>query len=324
MMHLKDEGISVLAIPDIEKLGLERIRASFKLSSSLKDVKPFFGGLHQSAGLRTYARSMLNHIVDCEFNTPRGTLGELRKILGKLEEMELIRNVELRRLLWKDVLMVKTQFYDYSKSQWDVDFSTLSGDPSSVRIPTTSNPERFDYTDLLMIKELEADPWIKNVDLAEKINIADGDAAYHLNKHVFGKKLINSFRFKWNGTKEAWLKHSIITQTYIFKEISDESARHAMSVLTSTPFTWSHMRAEDGTYMAELGFPISQFPECTQFISNQLRALDLSPEVYTKDWSCLSTFTIPYMMYNEDRSEWNLDAEHAIEYVLQMIKTYSG
>jgi len=97
-----------------------------------------------------------------------------------------------------------------------------------------------------------------------------------------------------------------------------------MSVLTSTPFTWSHMKAEDGTYMAELGFPISQFVECTQFISNQLRGLDLSPEVYTKDWACSSTFTIPYMMYNEDRSEWNLDAEHAKDYILQMVKTYSS
>ena len=176
MMHLEDEGISVLAIPDIEKLGLERIRTSFKLSSSVKDVRPFFAGLHQSSGLRSYSRSMVNHILDCEFSIPRGTLGELQTILRKLEEMELIQSVELRKLLWKDVLMAKTQFYDYSKGQWDVDFSKLSGDPSSVRIPTISDPERFDYTDLLMIKDLEADPWIKIVDLAKKSSLAHGDA----------------------------------------------------------------------------------------------------------------------------------------------------
>ncbi|MHB8567745.1 MAG: hypothetical protein ACYC9U_11690 [Nitrososphaerales archaeon] len=321
MMRLKDEGMAIVAVPDIEKLGLERIRVSFKLSPSMKDVTPFFGALHQSSGLRSYARSMINRIFDCEFSIPRGTIGELEKLLQKLEGMKSIQKAELRKLLWKDVLMVKTQFYDYSKNEWDVDFSTLSGDPS-ILIPSISTTERFDFTDLLMIKELELDTWIKTVDLAKKCSVADRDAAYHLNKHIFGRKLINSFRFRWVGTKESWLKHSIIPATYVFKEISDESARHAMSVLTSVPFTWSHMRAEDGTYMAEVMFPVSQFSETVQHISNQLGYLDLTPEVYMKDWSCLSTFTIPYMLYDKDNCAWDFEAERAMEYVLQMIKTY--
>lgn len=321
MMRLKEEGISILPIPDVEKLGLERVRASFKLPSSINDVKPFFGGLHQSAGLRSYSRSMVTHIFDCEFLIPQGTIGELQKLLQKLEEMKMIQGPEVKRLLWKDILMLKTQFYDYSKTEWDVDFSTLSGDPSTA-IPSTSSPDRVDFTDLLVIKDLELDPWVKIVDLSKKINVPDRDVAYHFNRHVFGKKLIKSFRFRWIGTKEAWLKHSIIGAMYDFKRVSNEDARHAMSILTAVPFTWSHMRAEDGTYTAEVLFPTSQFSETMQYTSNLLRSLDLTAEISIRDWSCSSTFTIPDMLYDVNKHTWNLEADYALEYVLQMVKLY--
>ncbi|MHB8566050.1 MAG: hypothetical protein ACYC7D_15255 [Nitrososphaerales archaeon] len=324
MMRLKEQGITITPITDTEKLGLERVRVSFKLQPSAKDVRALFGGLHQSAGLRSYSRSMNNHLFDCEFTIPRGSVEELRRLLRKLEEMKLIQNVESMKLVWKDILMLKTRFYDYSRNEWDVDFSTLTGDPASINVPETSDnaPAPFDYTDLLMIKELQMDAWIKTVEIAKKIGMHSPDAAYHLNRHVFGRKLIKSFRLRWNGTKEAWLKHSIIVATYIFKEISDESTRHAMSVITSTPFTWSHMAGEDGTYMAEVAFPVSKFSENVQYISNQLRILDLTPEILLKDWSCSSTYTIPYMLYDKERSAWNFDADNAIEYALHMIKTY--
>ena len=324
MMHLKDEGISVLALPDIEKLGLERVRVFFKLAPSMKDAKPFFKSLHETSGLRSYSRAMDSQIFDCEFAVPRGAFSELSTLLDQLEDLKIVRNQDLKKLLWKEVSMLKTEFYDYSKGEWDVDFSSLTGNPSAVETPAKAEAESIDYPDLIMIKELELDPWVKTVELAKKAGLAVGDAAYHLNRHVFGKRLIKSFKLRWEGTKEAWFKHSIIAKTYVFKEISNEDARHAMSILSSIPFVWSHMMTEDGTYMAETILPILQYSEATQYVSGQLRALDLTPsQTFEKDWSCLSTFTIPYTLYNKNRSLWEFNAENALEYVLQMIKTYS-
>jgi hypothetical protein len=324
MMHLNDDGISVLAVPDIEKLGLERIRAFFKLVPSLKDPRPFFRALHESSGLRSYSRAMDSQRFDCEFAIPQGRRDEFSELLVRLEEMKVIRNPEAKKLLWKEVSMLKTEFYDYSKGEWDVDFSYLSGDPSSIQIPAKSKPESIDYADLIMIKELEMNPWIKTVELAKKSAIATGDAAYHFNRHVFGRKLVRSFKLRWVGTKESWLKHSIISKTYVFEGISEEDARHAMSIMSSLPFVWSHMMMEDGTYMAETILPISQYPDATQYISGQLRALDLAPSLtFEKDWSCVSTFTIPYMLYNKNREVWEFRAERALESVLQRISPYS-
>jgi hypothetical protein len=324
MAGLKEDGMTILAIPDIEKIGLERIRGSFRLSKDhLNDVKSFFGGLHQSAGLRTYARLLLNQFFECEFLIPKVSVAELTNLLNKLEETGYIEDAKIKRLLWKDFLNLKTEFYDYSKKEWDVDFSSLSSDPSSFQIPSKSEPERFDYSDLLMIKELEMNSWIKSVEIAKRLGITFGDTIYHLNNHVFGRKLIKSFRLRWDGTREAWLKHSIVLAIISFRKISDEDLRHAISVLTSNPFTWSHMRTDDGTYLAELAFPIPQFPDMLQQISSKLLHLGLAPEFFVKDWSCLSTFTIPYLLYNQERSAWEFNAKNALEYTLQMVKTYS-
>ncbi|MDH2901139.1 MAG: hypothetical protein PXY39_09220 [archaeon] len=324
MMHLKDEGISVLAVPDVEKLGLERVRVFFKLAPLIKDTKPFFKALHETSGLRSYARAMDSQIFDCECTIPQGKFTELSKLFGKLEEMKIIRSPEMRRILWKQVSMLRTEFYDYSKGEWDVDYSSLTGDPSSVEMPLKSKVESFDYSDLIMIKELELNPWVKTVELAKKSGLAIGDAAYHFNRHIFGKRLIKSFNLRWEGTKAAWLKHSIISKTYVFKEISDENARHAMSIFSSIPFVWSHVRMEGGIYMVETILPISQYTETTQYVSTQLRTLDLTPFLtFEKDWSCLSTFTIPYLLFNRNTHVWEFSSETALEYILQMIRTYS-
>lgn len=323
--NLKEHGLGVLAIPDFEKLGLERVRAFFKLSRSIKDVKPFFGGLHQSAGLKIYARMMDQHIFDCEFAIPAGSLPELERLFEKLEQMKLVDDARLKRILWKNVPTFKSQYFDYSKGEWDVDFSKLTGDPKSIQIPTRSRPARIDYKDLLLIKELELNPWIKTIDLSRKVELQVGDVTYHLNNHVLADGLIKSFRLKWDGTKEAWLKHSIVPTTYVFDHLSDEDARHAMSILTSLPFIWSHLMTEDGTYLAETLIPVPQYSEVRQYISNHLRDVDLSPsQVLEKDWSCLSTFTIPRLLFDRNEGTWSFNADHALEYTLQMIKVYSN
>jgi DNA-binding Lrp family transcriptional regulator len=322
MKGLKEDGMRILALPDVEKIGLERVRGSFRLSKAhVNEIKSFFAGLHESAGLRTYARLLLNYFFECEFLIPKGSIGELANFLNKLEEMGYIEDPKINSLLWKDFLRLKTEFYDYSKKEWGINFSALSSDPSSFEIPKNSEPVRFDYCDLLMIKELELDSWIKSIEIAKNIGLAFGDTIYHLNNHVFARKLIKGFRLRWDGTREAWLKHSIVLANITFPQISDDDLRHAISVLVSTPFVWSHMRTEDGSYLAELAFPIAQFPDILQQISSKLVQLGLAPELSLKDWSCMSSFTIPYLLYDRERSRWEFSAENALEGTLQLVKT---
>ncbi len=321
MNRLKQQGISVLPLLDIDKLGLQRIRASFGLARDIQNPKAILGGLHQKAGLKAYTRVFFSQELDCEFLIPKGSLKEFAKLLRALEEMKLIENIEYKPILWKRVFMMRTKFFDYESGEWDVDYSRLVGDPSAAVPKPWTEEAKFDYNDLLIIKSLEMDPWIKVVDLARNLKLPVGDVSYHLNRHVIGRKLIPSFRLRWIGTKEAWSKHSLVVQSYVFDKLSDEDMRHAMSVMTAAPFTWDDELADDGTYYADVLIPLSQFPETQNYISENLRQVGLRPRVLSGDWSLISLFTIPYTMF-EKGIGWALDAETGLGYVLQMISQY--
>jgi hypothetical protein len=322
MGRLKDQGINILPIVDVDRIGLDRIRASFLLSNDITDPLVIFGGLNQKGGLRYYSRMLISQEFDCEFYIPKGSFVEFARLMRALEELRLLENARFEKIAWKDIFMMRTGNFDYQSGQWEVDFSRLVGDPS-VAAPTRSEPTKVDYADLLIIKTLEMDPWIRVVDIAKKIGMPLGDTSYHLNRHVFGRKMIRSFRMRWNGTREAWLKHSIVMETFVFRQLSDDMTRHAMSIMTSNPFTWNHTRLEDGTYMSELMIPVSHYQETMGFLSEKLRSLDLKPpEVHSMDWSCTNTFTIPHSMFDRERG-WTFDAETALSYILQMIQ-YQG
>src|SRR5579875_13861 len=320
MLRLKEQGINILPVINAEALGLQRIRVMFDLAKDVTNLSSLFGGLHQTAGLHYYSRSLVSQRFDCEFMIPVGSRSELHRLLGALEEMEIVSNLEIRALEWKEVLMMKTQSYDYEQEQWDVDFSHLTSSPS-LKIPSPVPSNDFDHTDLLIVKSLQTDPWVKVVDLAKQLKVTEGDVSYHLNRHVFGKRQVPAFRLKWVGNPEAWAKHSVLGMTLVFRSIPDESARHAMSIVTSLPFTWNHMRADDGTYLTELLVPTKHLNESLQYLSDNLREMNLLPEILYPDWSGSSNYTVPYMIH-DDQSGWRFNAEESLGYILQMMQAY--
>jgi DNA-binding Lrp family transcriptional regulator len=318
MRHLKHIGISVIPVVRVEKFGLTRFRATFALGpEKIRERKRFFTALNQKAGLRYYSRSLIKGIFDCEFSIPMGKLDELSRAFEKLESMRLVSEPSFHRVIWKDFPMLKTKYFDYPCGEWDVDLSRIIGDPS-VAIPSPDvRTERFDYKDLVITKELEIDTWAKNLEIADRVNLPARDIGYHLNEHVLGRGMISSFRFRWIGTKEAWAKHSIVGLTFIFNNIKDRDTRHAISILTSFPFLWSHSRTDDGMYLAELLIPVSIFNETIQRISRQLEDIDLVPETLLPDWSCSSNYTIPYQLYDRENRKWTLEADRILSSILQ-------
>ena len=322
--RLKDQGIAITPIVEPTKLGLARFRVSLEMSPDLTDYASFFGGLHQSAGLHFYARSLSTHAFDSEFMIPPDKESELSKLLRALGEMGFIEKVRMRRLIWKEIIGMKTKYYDYANHAWDIDFSRLLADPSdyraSPRSATSLGQNKYDHIDLQIIKSLQIDPWIKSVDISKKLNLTDSDISYHMRNHVFGLKMVSGFKFMWIGSSESWTKHSVIPIMYYFDSLSEESARHAMSVFTACPFTWNHMLTIEGEYIAELIIPVSQMSETIRYIAGGLRPLKLRPtDMGYPDWFCSQNYTIPYQMHSSE-SGWQFDAERSLGYVIQMIR----
>jgi len=324
--RLAEQGISISPVVDVEALGLRRFRVSFDFHSEneTKEIAPFFGGLHQGAGLHYYARSLVSHEFDVEFMIPKGKEDELSKLLNSLEELSFLDKIVIRPIEWKEILMMKTEYYDYTNGEWDVDFSKLRASTSTGQSFSPSEEKSFDHIDLMIIKSLQLDSQAKSVELSRKVNVTDSDISYHMNRHVIGKKLIPSFRLEWTGTKDAWAKHRVVMMTYKFTDLHDDLLRHAISILTSVPFAWNHLRTADEAYFVELLVPIGYLAETLKYISDNLRQMKLKPDaIIYPDWSAMMNYTIPYQMYQE-RSGWHFEADTSLGLILQMVKSYGA
>lgn len=333
MLNLREQGITVFPMVEVERLGLRRKRVSFQLTQDFADLKPFFAGLHQKAGLTYYSCSLFTRFFDCEFAIPEEKDSEFNRFLRSLDEMKLISDHSTHEIIWKEILMMNTKYYDYEEKEWSIDFSRLSGDPSfaaseKVVTPknangsTHGNKKKVDLLDLLIIKELQLNAWVKTIEISRQLNVSDRDVAYHLDKHVFGNGIVPSFRFRWVGTKDAWLKHAITPIEMEFQHLNESTIRHTISVLTSLPFTWNVMRTED-RLLCQLMIPTSQMPETLRYVSENLTKLGIvSPIIRFIDWQRTSSYTVPYLMF-EKGVGWKFNAEESLAYLLQMIQTYS-
>jgi hypothetical protein len=320
MMRLKDQGIEIYPLLEPQKIGLERVRVGFELSSDFANHVSLFEGLHQKAGLIFYSRPLFSDRFDTEFLVPKGSVRELRTLLRTLEKMKIMTNSIAQEILWKQIVMMKTAYYDYEEGEWDVDFSRLRGDPS-VKLWTRKVESKFDHSDLLIIKMLQLNPWAKAVEMAKMLRVTPEDAAYHLNKHVIGLKQIPGFSTKWIGHRDAWAKHSIIPITFVFEKLSEISRMRVMPVISSIPFTWNHMLLKDGTYMTELLIPVTHLVETMKYLSDNLGHERLMPLANYLDPAYTSGFTIPYMMHDIEKG-WTFNAEESLAYIVEMIRSY--
>lgn len=327
--RLNEKGLSIVPVVDVAKLGLSRFRVTLRLSDVIQDVYSFMKALHYAAGLHYFARSLVDHGFDCEFMVPGDKKSELEHLIRSLSEMRLVHEISLHEIKWKEMFMMKTEYYDYLNGEWTVDFSHLrtnvnpSHNIESDTSFSSTDRREVDHLDLMIIRALQMNPQVKSADIAATLHRTDSDIAYHLNKHIIGTKLVPSFRLKWTGTKDAWAKHSVVMMTYVFRKISDESLRHAMAIFSSVPFTWNHLRTLDDGYHSELLIPIGYLSETMKYLSDNLRKLRITPDrIFYPDWSCYMNYTIPYFMHDAE-SGWNFASEKNLAQMLQVVKPFS-
>ena len=328
---LRSKGISIIPMISPESLGLKRFRVFFSLPDDTIHLKALFGSMNQFAGLTYYGRDITTQSFESEFWTPNNMDQEFQKILRGMEEMKLIEGLSLREIVWKDILKMKTHLFDYESGEWNVDFQRLVGDPS-LDVPKTDHgigqtvsslSGKVDHIDLLIIKSLQINLSVHIVELADQIKVTDRDIAYHLNRHVLGRKQVSGFRFKWIGSKDAWSKHTITPISLHFRDIDSTDQAHAMSILTALPFTWVHFLTADNGYASELLIPVSSLNETMQYLSSMFRKYQLSPRFSFVDWSCTSTYTIPYQLHDAEAG-WQLNAESGLGQILGVIAEHNS
>ena len=196
MRMVQDSLLFLHLIPDISKMGLERAvvftEAAFGFETSFLDflrindffafLCPIYGRFEGCAGIWTI---------------PHDKTKEFQAFLSHLQDMGVAKNVEV---LWTTSfhnISVSGRWYDeeeeawaFSWGEWLNEVETIQGELPKILDEPEDWPLNVDYTDLLILKELEIDARKSMPEISQRLGMSLPKIKYHYHEHVAKRGLI--------------------------------------------------------------------------------------------------------------------------------------
>lgn len=305
------KGFAIQAIPAYEELGMRRV---LLVASFARDFQPFaqaiLSAMSELCYVVSFAPTMLKgkYIVDA--SVPEKFLGEFADLVRSLVVKGLFTEAEVFDFdLFMNVPM-KAGNYDFDRGIWDFDWKM---DGSTYIPPAKPVRKSFDYTDLLILKELHKDATQSMTDIAANLRINYKKLAWHYVTHVLGRRLIRTYLLNWMGTrydfkleKALHRRHRYLLVVVLVKQLREGEALNIVHGLR-LPFIWSW--AAGRSYYAQVALPVDVVNEGFQFIRDVLAPFSDRVEYFVVDQANALAFTVSYKLYDERLRSWTFDSQ---------------
>jgi hypothetical protein len=309
-------GIAVQAAIDHEKLGLKRVVFIVEFAAEYEryaqSILIAMGDLCYVAG---FERTMPEGSYMVNASVPEEFVGQYSDFLRALEEKGLFRCVKILAFDWFRTVPMRAKFYDFDTGRWDFDWSN-PGKPG-VWNYKPSERSRFDYTDLLIVKELRIDATKPIKEMGEKFGIGYKKLAWHYNTHVKPRLLVRGYALNWMGTrydfkleKALHRKHKYFRVDLVAEDLSETERMELMSKTNALPFLWTEMGGR--SYWAQFAFPVDNIVEAYQYLTNAIEPIKDRARMIVMDQTNALSFTISYRLYDERRRAWTFDQEQLL------------
>jgi DNA-binding Lrp family transcriptional regulator len=311
------KGIAVQAAIDHEKLGLRRVVF----------IVEFADEYERYAQSILIAMSDLCYVTGFDLTMPDGSymvnasvpvefVGKYFDFLRMLETKGLFRCVKILAFDWFRTVPMRARFYDFETGRWDFDWSN-PGKPE-VWGYKPSGRSKFDYTDLLITKELRADANRTLMEMAEKFGIGYKKLAWHYRTHVKRRGLVRGYTLNWMGTrydfkleKALHRMHRYFAVDMLAEGLSEMERMEVMAKANALPFLWAEAGGEN--YWAQFVFPVDSMVEAYQYLTNVVRPVRDKVRLIVMDQTNALSFTISYKLFDEKMKAWVFDQEELLK-----------
>jgi hypothetical protein len=306
-------GFAVQAAVDHQKLGLERVMFIAEVPEPYKNyAQSIFAAMHELCYVVGFTKTLVGgeHIVN--MSAPRERMDDIRQFLMGLKEKGLFSSLEVLEFEWHRNTPMKGEFYDFDTGRWDFDWQLESSKDYKSAAYNPSSKNKFDATDLLIIKELQMDANKSLKEIADKLSINYKKLAWHHNSHVLARGLLSGYTVNWMGTrydynleKALHRKHRYFALDLFVRDLNDLELMTLRSALTRIPFLWSE--AAGRNYFAEFALPVDNVVEGLQYIGAATQPVKSRVSLYPIDQAEAARFTVPYKLYNPMSKSWTFD-----------------
>lgn len=314
-----NKGFAVQAAVDHERLGLKRVMLVADFSETYKNyATAILTAMSEVSYVVSFAKSLIGGEYVVNLSVPSELIGEVREFLLALKERGMFAKLEILEFDWARIVPMKPDYYDFDTGRWDFEWQNPAPQDYEAAAYLPSKRGKFDYIDLLIIKELQMDANKSMKEISEKLNINYKKLAWHHTAHVCGRKLLSGYTVNWMGTrydynleKALHRKHRYFAIDFMVKdtnEFESMTLRHEMNRL---PFLWSEGSGRN--YFAELSVPVDYVVEGLQYLGNTARGVKEKMSLHAIDQTEAARFTIPYSLYDPASKRWIFDREELVK-----------
>jgi hypothetical protein len=308
------KGFSVQASVNHEALGLRRMILLVDFADPYREyAQSILSAMNELCYLVGFSKQLIGTGYVVMVSVPSAFESEVREFFMGLKEKGMFTTVEVLGFDWIRVVPMKAEYYDFDSGRWDFEWGNPPTDLQSAQyIPST--PARFDYTDLLILKELQMDANKSLKEISDKLQVNYKKLAWHYNAHVKRRNLIRGFAINWMGTrydyeleKALHRKHRYFAVDLIARNVGEYEIMTLRRQMNATPFIVAECVGRD--YFARLSIPVDFVVEGMQYLGKVATMVKDKVSLYPGDLTDALTFTISYQRYNPSQKEWTFNGQ---------------
>jgi len=246
------------------------------------------------------------------YGIPRGKEKKFKEFLSRFEELNLACNVKSFWSTCFQNINVTSIWFDNSSEEWIFPWDswlkealTNEGKLPYTLIDPDDYPQKADWIDIMILKELEKDCTIKFKEIAKMLGISLQRVKYHFENHVIKEKMFEGPQIIAEHYK------ALSPDTYYFRFVFKNYknlAKFACS-LTDKPFARAMGKVYgDNQLFVQVYLPRQQLRNFTETLSKLIRTGFLDTYEYViLDVTKTKRETIPYQFFKDNH--WLYDHE---------------
>ena len=289
-------------------LGLQRYMVILESHLSPRYMSGLLSMFGELFYLRYYTYLMKERKFLTIFTVPPRYSDDFLAFLDSLKSTRIIDDYSVKKLLYMRILPFRVNSFDFKRGVWKQNW--FENKFSVPEIYEDVNPSsKIDKIDLLILKELEKDAFIKYIDLARKLKLTRQTVKRHF-EHI--AKAIYMYTVMW---VPRW-NPDLVSAPILIKTSDAESARPS---IINVPFTYAEIRTADEEYLGLALAPSMGLYKMIKYISERVKieCLDFL------DIENALSFTVPHNLFNE-RIGWLNPYELGIEKIMEKIRLFGG
>lgn len=316
---IMSKGFAVQGAVDHERLGLKRIMLVLDFAEPYRNyATAILTAMSEVCYVVGFAKSLIGGEYVVNLSVPVEYVADVREFFRALDEREMFSKIEILEFDWFRIAPMKPEFYDFDTGRWDFEWQNPNPEDYQAAAYVPSSKGKFDYVDLLIIKELQMDANKSLKEIAEKLNVNYKKLAWHHSAHVCSQKLLSGYTVNWMGTRYDYnlervlhRKHRYFAIALIVKNTSEFETMNLRHQIDRLPFLWGEAVGRD--YFAELTLPVDYVVEGLHYLGNAASAVRERMSIHAMDQTEAARFTIPYALFDSAKRRWTFDKDELIK-----------